>query len=405
MSEFTFQSFFNGLQEHTPPAETPAVEQQEEPVVAHEAHQEGMVAPTGIEQGQSAPSSTVRVDGFIEALKQRNMLSADEQVDPDELYEKMITRATLGARAQQENERLKQELESLRSSAVPQAQPQPAPTPAQPTPVETPAQAQARQRVFRELQKYDPAIEIYVERDEHGYAKPKADFGQAAIDAARAINDYDRATRQQAEMIINNPHAIFKDNEDVLQEMVARQAKAIVEGELKALREEQQRAVAEQQQRAEAQARQDEENSWHEQNKAKIFRLNPQGEIAIDALSETGSDPAFTSMGRTFMSKLNTLRQQLPLVDDLTRRSMALEYAELKHSSQQVAASQPSASPAPVQTPAQQKRTLGGHVAQIPNQNIPQASVHDAVAGKATLRLADMVLANPANSERVSAWR
>jgi hypothetical protein len=56
-------------------------------------------------------------------------------------------------------------------------------------------------------------------------------------------------------------------------------------------------------------------------------------------------------------------------------------------------------------TPAQQKRTLGGHVASIPNQNTPQASVHEAVAGRTSLRLADMVMANPANSERISLWR
>jgi hypothetical protein len=408
MSEFTFKSFFDNFQSHetsTEPLEQP-VETQEDPAGEQDVSQPGTDAAVGIDQGQAAPSQpqTVRVDGFIEALKQRNMLSGDDQVDPDEIYEKMITRATLGARAQQENERLKRELESLRSSAAPQVQAfQQAP--AQPPPPQnTPeAPAQVRQRVFRELQKYDPNLELYIERDENGYAKPRADFGQSGVDAARTINDYERASRQQAEMLIRDPHAIIRDNEDKLEELVERRAKAIVSEELRSLREEQESAAKEWQVKAAERAAVEEENAWHEQNKAKLFRLTPSGEVATDVLSEDGS-PAFTSMGRTFISKLDQLRQQLPMVGDLTRRSMALEFAELKHAQNAQPLSQPAA-PAPAPTPAQQKRTLAGAVAQIPNQNIPQASVHDAVAGKTTLRLADMVFANPQNAERVSAWR
>lgn len=406
MSDFTFQSFFENFKTNEPSAEPMPVEHNE-PTGEQDVSQPGTEAAVGIDQGQVAPSiqpQTVRVDGFIEALKQRNMLSDEDQVDPDEIYEKMITRATLGARAQQENERLKRELESLRSSAAPQAQFQ---QPAQPLvqpPVQTPeAPAQVRQRVFRELQKYDPNIELYVQRDENGYAKPRADFGQSGVDAAQTINDYERASRHQAEMLIRDPHAIIRDHEDKLEELVERRAKAIVSEEFRALREEQEKSAMEWQQKDAERNAAEQENAWHEQNKSKLFRLTPNGEVATDVLSEDGS-PAFTGMGRTFISKLDQLRQQLPMVNDLTRRSMALEFAELKHAQNAQPLSQPAA-PAPTPTPAQQKRTLGGAMAQIPNQNIPQASVHDAVAGKTTLRLADMVLANPQNAERVAAWR
>jgi hypothetical protein len=396
MSDFTFSSFFEGFQKHDEPAATePAV------AVVEPAAEPVATEPVATEpiQEQVVPSEPVRVDGFIDMLRQRNMLSDDDSFDPNDIYEKMIARATLGARAQQENEALKRELESLRSSAAPQStftQP-----PAQP-PVQSVPEAPVKQRLFRELQKYDPTIVSYVEIDETGYAKPRAEYGQVGVDAARSINEYERATRQQAEMLINNPLAILKDNEDMLEELVERRAKAIVGEELRALREEQQKTVEQQQADAARQVAERLENNWHDENKAKIFRLTPSGDIATDVLSDSG-EPAFTQMGKSFITKLNQLRAQLPMVDELTRKSMALEYAELKHPQQSAPVAQPAAPP--VMTPAQQKRTLGGHVASIPNQNTPQASVHEAVAGRTSLRLADMVMANPANSERISLWR
>lgn len=351
-------------------------------------------------QEQVATSNESRVDPFVDYLRTQAGLEIEPDVDPRELYQKFVESATSGVQATAEVQRLRSELESLRAS---QQQ-----APAAPSTQETVAQpethAEQRARLFRELQRYDQALEVYVERDELGRAKPIASYGQAGIEAANKINEYEQASRQQAELLLRNPNAIIDDNRDVIEKMIEERARQIIDSSLAAERQQRELAAQQEQETAKQNSYQTALSNWHEENKAKLLRLNAVGEPALDPLK---SGYVWTPTGKVFREKLETLRQSLPNTDELTLRNLALEFASaIAGQSTQTPAPPvaPAAPVAPALTPAEQRKaTLAESRQVVPQQNTPQADVQQAVRG-APLRLADMTYRNPETSERIASW-
>lgn len=359
------------------------------------------------DQGQESPKeATIR---FEDVLRQKGF-PVDDESNPAELYEHVVARAIEGSQAMSEAARLRAELESLRAAQALQSQ-QPA-TAAAPLQQETRASsepettAQQVARRFRELQKYDPLLENYVERDDSGYVKPIASFGQVSIDAARTINEYEKLSREQADMLLRNPLAVVEDSQDLIAKIAEEKAMKLIEArfsEMQSKAEAEQRAFSQQEQE-----RQDKESlgRWHEENKSKLFHLDDTGNPRPDFFGS--GDVAWTKTGQLFRSKLSALRSQLPGAPELTLRQLALEFASVGAPAQQAAVAAPAAQAQPVEqamTQAQQRRLLADIRQPVPNQNTPAADVGQVAKTFPTLRLANMVRMNPENAERVSGWR
>jgi hypothetical protein len=353
-----------------------------------------------LDQGQEPPpSAAVR---FEDILRQKGIDVGDES-DPAELYESVISRALAGSQAMSEVMRLREELESLRASqsqpnsvAAPQQQAQ------QPSEPESVAQQVARR--FRELQKYDPLLENYVERDDSGYVKPIASFGQVSIDAARTINEYEKSSREQADLLLRNPLAVVEDSQDIIAKIAEERAKQIIEArfaELEARKEEETRSLSEQQQ---IQQQRQQLTEWHERNKSQLFHLDANGEPKQDFFGS--GDVAWTKTGTVFREKLNQLRSQLPDAPELTLRQLALDFASFAAPASQAApAAQEAEKPAPAMTQAQQRRLLADSRQPIPNQNAAVASTEQIAKAMPSLRFSDMAQLIPENAERMSGWR
>lgn len=353
-------------------------------------------------QEQVATSTESHVDdGFVKYLRNDVGMEVDESVDPRELYQKFVEQASSGLQAAAEAQRLRAELENLRNSQQAQAAPQQT---QQETIVQPETQAEQRARMFRELQRYDASLEQFVERDDLGRAKPVAAYGQAGIDAANKINDYERASREQAELLLRNPNAIINDNLDIIEKLAQEQARKIVQESLEAERQAREAEARQRQEQEQQSQYQNSLQSWHEQNKAKLFKLNAEGEAAFDPIL---GRYVTTPTGRVFTEKLNALRNSLPNTDELTIRNLALEFATAIAAPQQTTASAAPAAPmapAPVLTPAEQRRaTLADSRQVVPHQNTPQADVSQAVRGT-PLRLADMAHRVPEAAERIASW-
>jgi hypothetical protein len=357
-------------------------------------------------QEQEVPSTAAPVS--LAALLEKKGVQI-EGGDSEELYENVISRALAGSKAMSEVARLQAELESLRAAAqqtTPTAPQQTAATPVSQATEGNPVSEQTAAKLFRELQKYDPLLENYVERDESGYAKPVAMYGQMSIDAARQINDYERASREQADRILRNPLAIVEDSRDMITKIAEERAKQIVESRISAIMQEQERAAREYAAANEQKSLQQQEFEWHESNKAKLFHLDANGEPKRDFLG--GDGPAWTSTGQKFLQKLTELRNTAPGVPDLVLRNLAIEFASAGQSpAQPQQQAQPAAPPAqqPVLTQAQQRNLLANNRQAIPNSNTPTANVHQVMSSPPRLRLAEMAQLDPANAERISGWR
>jgi len=361
---------------------------------------EGTDAASVLDQGQGQPSeAAIR---FEDLLRQKG-ITVDEGTDPAELYESVISRALAGSQAMSEAARLRDELEQLRASQSQPAQSAAAPQDttghSQPTGPETQSQQIARR--FRELQKYDPLLENYVERDDSGYAKPITSFGAVSIDAARTINEYERASREQADMLLRNPMAVVEDSKEIIEKIAEEKAQRIIEARFAEMNsrveQERQSYVQAEQERQSRQSLQ----QWHEVNKSVLFHLDANGEPKQDFFGS--GDVAWTKAGSTFKNKLSQLRTQLPGAPEITLRQLALEFATA--GTQQAQAQAAVAEPAPVLTQAQQKRLLADNRQPVPNQQTPAADVGHVSKTLPTLRLANMVRMNPENAERVSGWR
>jgi hypothetical protein len=355
------------------------------------------------DEGQGQPSQlAIR---FEDVLKSKGF-PVEDNSDPAELYEHVISRAVSGSQAMLEAANLRRELEALRASqASPQQTATAPPQTEQPQGTENASQQIARR--FRELQKYDPLLENYVERDDSGYVKPIASFGQVSIDAARAINDFERSSREQADLLLRNPMAVVEDSRDIIAKIAEEKARELVEqrfSEMQAKAEQEQRAFT--QQEVERQSK-TALTQWHEQHKSSLFHLDERGEPRPDFFGS--GDVAWTKTGQAFREKLNQLRLQLPDAPEITLRQLAYEFASVGSQASPAAMQQeapPIAPPAePPVTQAQQRRLLADSRQPIPNQNTAPADVGQIAKTFPTLRLANMVRMNPENAERVSGWR
>jgi hypothetical protein len=402
-SELRFSDFLAGSQQaahDTSDVQTEVVDtsSQEQPEVALETPEvTGTDADSGLTQGQGEPTQhAVRFEDF---LRQKG-ISVGDETDPAELYESVISRALAGSQAMSEVARLRSELDQLRVSQpiAPAAAPQVTIESTQQTVPETAATLARR---FRELQKYDSLLENYVERDDSGYAKPITSFGAVSIDAARTINEYERASREQADLLLRNPLAVVEDSQELIARIAEEQARKIVESRLSEI---QSKTEQEYQQLAQAeQARQESQRltDWHESHKSSLFNLDESGAPKQVKDWEGNTDMSLTPVGKAFKSKLMQLRDQLPGAPELTLRQLAFEFASAVAQAPQAAVQQP----APVQTQAQQKRLLADSRQPVPNQNTPPAEVGQIARTLPTLRLANMVRSNPELAERVSGWR
>lgn len=362
---------------------------------------EGTEAHSGeLDQGQEQPSqAAIRLEDI---LRQKG-IDVDESTDPAELYESVVSRALAGSQAMSEVMRLREELESLRanqsqpaSEAAPQQQ-----QVQQPSEPESVAQQVARR--FRELQKYDPLLENYVERDENGYVRPVTSFGQVSIDAARTINEYERASREQADLLLRNPLAVVEDSQDIIARIAEEKATKLIEARLsqiEASREQERQQFTQQQQ---VQYQQQQLVGWHETNKAKLFHLDANGEPKQDFFGS--GDVAWTKTGSVFREKLNQLRSQLPDTPELTLRNLALDFATAVSPASQAAQAAGGPQKEPPMTQAQKRRLLADSRQPVPNQNTPAASPEQAAKTLPKLRFSDMAQLIPENAERMSGWR
>lgn len=319
-----------------------------------------------------------------------------EDVDREELYSQAIERIAAYPRVQSELARLQAELESLRSATPPPA-PQYAPVPEQPV---TPAQQAQAARMFQELKHYDQQLTHYVDRDERsGTVRPKAEFGQTAIDAARTINEFHRLEREQAERLLQNPHLLFKDNEAEINRLVEEKANAIIEARFSAMEqaEAQRRSQYEaqqQQQQVQAQA-----TAWHEENKSKIWKMGPNGKEMVNPFDP--SERVLTSVGKVFVEKFNDLYDQYQgklSVPEMQR--LAMLTAEASHPQQAVAPQAPSMTPAQKQQAFVQQRT-----AVVPNQEVVPASLDELESHRpGRLSFADWARKMPENQNVMQSW-
>ena len=363
------------------------------------------VEPMG--QPEPAPSEPEERPSFEGYLRQ-NGYELDDDVDPTSLYERAVAEIQSNREARSRIEALEAELEAARSQtpAPPAAQglapsgtptPNIPPVPSQPPANETPEQK--GERLFKELKAYDPDLRHYVELDERGMATPKTEFGPTAIEAAKQINAYERAATEQAQMIMRDPNALIRDNEDYISKLVEDRAQALIDSRLSSF-EQAQKQAAEEQQKAAAEREYDAKiDAWHEENKSLFFKLGENGEPRTDPFDP--SQVALTPTGKEFKRAFAEYQQQLPGADHLVLMNLAKEKAEL------LAPSAPAAPQAP-QTPMQQKKQFveqrQASVPSVPHQNQPPASIEEVAQTQPSMKFSDMVFQDPDNQETVAGW-
>ena len=344
---------------------------------------------------QAAPEPEERVT--FESRGRARGYELPGELDTADLYDQAWERIAAGTQAIQERDALRAELERLKSQQPPSQYVPAAPT-AQPEAAAPEAETPAEQvqRLFRELQEYDPSLNQYVTR-ENGQVVPRPEYGQTAIDAAKAIAAYERAEQEQARLLLHNPSLLIKEHLSDLEKMAEAKAQAVFEKKMGAWQEEQQKQREEHErasQERDAQARFDQ---WHESNKAKLFALAPNGDPMRSPFD--GNETVKTPIGKYFMSRLPELERQLPGVDRLAIFDIALREAEL---------AVPKASPQQeMLTPAEKAKKFAQQrtaPSQVPNQNVPPATSHEIMSERPVLKFADMLRSIPENQEVMSNW-
>jgi hypothetical protein len=352
-----------------------------------------------IAQEQVAPSQAVRVQ-FEDILKERGF-KIEDSMDPAELYSAAVERIAVGTQALQENERLRAELERLKSpqpaaQAAPELTQQPS---AQPT--ETVAEQQAR--LFRELKEYDQTLLQYVSRSsDTGRVIPRPEFGQIAIEAAKVINDYEIEEHRQGQLLLRNPALLIKEHMSEFEKIAREEAQRAAEAKFNEWQQlEQQRTEQEIRQLAE-QEQMNRLHSFHEENKAKLFNLDPNGEPLRMPFGD--NQYSHTPTGRYFRDRLQELRAEAPGVDNITLMRIAMREAELAIPASSAAPVVPPQQAQPAAVQKQRMADLRQPVAQIPNQNTPVASAQDYPLEEGKLRFADLARKIPENQSRITAW-
>ena len=363
MSDFSFASVARGMQGES---QSPEVEPVEQEVQASDSQPtasdtvspavtETPVVETPVEAPLPEQPST---PSFIEYMRTKGY-DVDDDVDPQALYETALERISASAAAFSRLQQLESELAALKTAPPPAA---PVAAAAPPPPVET-AVTQEQQRHFRELQKYDLALEQFVTRDGQGNAVPRMELGTQAIEAAQKINAYEKMERDQAALLLQNPNLLLSDFKSDVERIAEEKAKALVEQQIAAWRAEQEKQTQELTAAQQAAAEERQALEWHEANKAKLFKLAPNGEPAKMPFDDTAFQ--FTPMGIKFRERLTALQSRYPGANRIDLMNDALEYASL-------VAPQPAA---PVATPAQQRQMFSTQ--RTPHSTPPAATASE----------------------------
>lgn len=404
--EFSFKSFLEDEQQQE--ADTNATEgvqtteqpeQAEQPVEAAE---------------QEAPVSQPEGRNFEDVLRERGF-AVDADIDREDLYNRLADSVQSGLTAQQEAAQLRQQLEQLQAQAASQqTAPQPAPQ-GQPVqqqvqqhPQEEPVgQAPAGEtaeetgkRLFRELKTFDRSLLRLVEEGPGGEVVPIAEYGKDAIDAADTINSYYREQARQADMLVSNPSLLIQEHMPDIEKLVEKKASELYQKEREAWEQKTQAERAEAQRRAEEERQLAEFREFHEQNKAKFFRLSKSGEPLRDTFNP--QEYLWTPMGRYFQERAAELARRLPeSTPAMTIYEIAKQQAELAFPND--------GQSTPTQTQAQKKQFLAGQNGtaqpQVPNGNTNPASAEQMYAAQPTMSFADMVRNDPDNQDIIANWR
>jgi hypothetical protein len=377
MSEMRFKDFLSNQD----PVETEQLEIQEvesQEVVAEVEQEE---APSHV-----VPSleSRMRAKGFV----------VPDDIDPEDFYDQAIDRIAAGTQAMQEAQQLRAELERLKATPASPA----APAAQAPSVPESPDVTHA-ERMFMELKEYDPALASYVDRDENGQAVPKAAYGSMAVDAAKAINDYEKAERLQAKRLLLNPHMLIKDSMSEFERLAEEKAQAIVEKRFSAWQEEQQRVQSEAAQLSQQERESQALNEFHENNKGKLFQLDATGNPLRMPFDQ--DQYSTTPTGRYFMQRYNELQSEMQGVPRLTLLNLAMREAELAVPPVQKQAVVETATPAEKRQRFVEQRN---DAAILPHQNTPPASGAERVNGAPRLRFSEMLRSIPENQDTLSSW-
>ena len=375
-------------------AQPEAVEPQEvEEVVQHEPE----VLPEVQAEAEDTPAPEVeqpaeRQNPSFENYMRAHGFDVPEDVDPEALYATAIERISASTQALSELETLRAEIARLKAAPAPQAAPPVAPPSIPvPSPEQVQQVVQEQQRIFQKLTGYDTALEQLVTRDGQGRAIARPELGVQALDAARTINQYEQLEREQAAKLLRDPRAIFEDTRADIEKLVEERANSLIEARFKAMQDQQ--AQREQQLTAtqRAQAEEQAAMSWHEANKAKLFKLATNGEPMRMPFDE--SKYITTPTGTAFMTKYQSLQERFPGASRLDLMNEALEYATL---------AAPKA-PEQVATPAQQRKAFVSQ--RSPHVSPPPATASELASTRANLRFADLARGNPETAEVVSNWR
>lgn len=380
-------------QASSPTVEQPEAVDQPEAVETQEAVVDAQEQVEATENTEQVVPSQEEPITFEKLLEERGFDLSN--VDREDLYKSAVNRIVSAAEMQAQLEAARRELESLRSAQAQQSSTAPAQTqePVVQQPGESPEQA--AQRAFRQLRPYDPQLRELVTEDERtGKFVPRPEFGQAALEAARTINEYVRLEQEQAQAILRDPHRIVDDRMPDIEKRIMELAQKLVDERLGSFQSE---TAKREQEWAAQRAQQEQEarwNQWHETNKSKIFRLGSDGQPLKKTFEE---GYATTPVGTYFMEKLAALRQDFPDADPIKLHSTALEMAEM--------AVRPSMEM--TQTPAQKRAALVQQHASVPHQEVIPATSEELGNNppSRTLKFAEMVRTNPETAPIVSSWR
>ena len=296
------------------------------------------VAPVVHEQATSAPevvseaapeqvaTPSGAADAFAAYLQSKGLDVSD--TDPVSLHESAYERIVAGTQALSELETLRARLAQLeQAQAAPQYAQQIAQAQLPPPAAVAEAVKATEQRIFQELKRYDSSLEQYITRDGNGQAVAKPEWGREAIDAANAINAYDRMEREQAARLLQNPNLLFQDNKPEFERIAEEKALKTVRAELEAWKAEQAKSTQEQAAAQVASEYERRANDWHMVNKASLFKLGPDGEPMGEMFDK--SKPATTPLGKAFFQEYHTLQAEMPGVSNLVLMNKALQYAKL----------------------------------------------------------------------------
>jgi hypothetical protein len=262
------------------------------------------------------------------AILRNKGFNVDESADPAELYGHIADQLQAGLMAQREQERLRREVEQLKASLTQPTQ-QSAP-PIQSAPVVKPEPEVTKPRAAGRLKSAQAPPEeswLYVEEGEDGKYVPRAEYGPAAVEHAKVINNFLDVKRHNAEAILVDPRVAFDEYKDELLESLKKQAHEAAAQEFNSWRESITKQEQEQLAAKQAAAERASEEEFHNSNKSRIFHLDLYGQ---PKRLFDGGPTSTTQLGTVFFTELEELRSQLPQASDVYLMKQAMKTAELR---------------------------------------------------------------------------